>query len=110
MKNALRKSVALFISHCFGHCPPPLPPQAMLKAPAMILGVKSPSNQHCIGGGGGMREFAVFLRKCPKTFGQDCRCMRMYKQCFSRAKSLLARGCVNRGKIASFLPLVNLWT
>ena len=21
-----------------------------------------------------MREFAVFLRKCPKTFGQDCRC------------------------------------
>ena len=20
-----------------------------------------------------MREFAVFLRKCPKTFGQDCR-------------------------------------
>ena len=39
----------------------------------MILGVKGPSNQHCIGGGGGMREFAVFLRKCPKTFGQDCR-------------------------------------
>ena len=39
--------------------PSPLPPQAMLKAPAMILGVKSPSNQHCIGGGGGMREFAV---------------------------------------------------
>ena len=22
-KNALRKSVALFISHCCGHCPPP---------------------------------------------------------------------------------------
>ena len=21
-----------------------------------------------------MREFAVFLRKCPKTFGQDCSC------------------------------------
>ena len=46
----------------------------MLKAPEMILGVKGPSNQHCIGGGGGMREFAVFLRKFPKTFGQDCRC------------------------------------
>ena len=45
----------------------------MLKASAMILGVKGPSNQHCIGGGEGMREFAVFLRKCPKTFGQDCR-------------------------------------
>ena len=45
----------------------------MLKAPAMILDVKGPSNQHCIGGGGGMREFAVFLPKCPKTFGQDCR-------------------------------------
>ena len=44
----------------------------MLKVPAMILGVKGPSNQHCIGGGGGMRKFAVFLRKCPKTFGQDC--------------------------------------
>ena len=65
VKNALRKSVALFISHCFGHCPPPSSP--------MILGVKGPSNQHCSGGGGGMREFAVFLRKCPKTFGQDCR-------------------------------------
>ena len=47
----------------------------MLKAPAMILGVKGPSNQHCIGGGGGMREFAVFLLKCPKTFGKDCRNM-----------------------------------
>ena len=44
----------------------------MLKAPAMILGVKGPSNQHCRGGGGGMRESAVFLQKCPKTFGQDC--------------------------------------
>ena len=61
VKNALRKSVALFISHCFARCPPPLPPQAMLKAPAMILGVKGPSNQHCIGGGGGIRGFAVFL-------------------------------------------------
>ena len=44
----------------------------MLKVPAMILGVKGPSNQHCNGGGGGMREFAVFWGKCPKTFGQDC--------------------------------------
>ena len=50
----------------------PLPPQAMLKVPAMILGVKGPSNQHCSGGGGEMREFVVFLRKCPKAFGQDC--------------------------------------
>ena len=61
VKNALRKSVALFIAHCFGHCSPPALPQAMLKAPAMSLGVKGPSNHHCIGGGGGMREFAVFL-------------------------------------------------
>ena len=68
MKNALLKSVALFWS-----LPSPLPPQPMLKAPAMIRGVKGPSDQHCIGGGGGMREFAVFLRKCPKTFGQHCR-------------------------------------
>ena len=43
----------------------------MLKAPAMILGVKDPSKQHRIGDGGGMPEYAVFLRKCPKTFGQD---------------------------------------
>ena len=27
VKNALRKSVALFISHCFGHCPPPSHPK-----------------------------------------------------------------------------------
>ena len=33
----------------------------MLKVPGMTLGVKGPSNQHCIGGGGGMREFAGFL-------------------------------------------------
>ena len=46
--------------------------QAMLKAPAMILGVKGASKQHCIVGGGGMHEFTVFLRKCPKTFGQKC--------------------------------------
>ena len=26
----------------------------------------------------GMREFAVFLRKCPKTFGQDCRSSKAY--------------------------------
>ena len=45
----------------------------MLKAPAMILGVKGPSNQHCIVGGGGMHEFAGFVQKYPKTFGQDCR-------------------------------------
>ena len=38
----------------------------------MFLSVKGPSNQHCIAGGGGMREFGEFLRKCPKTFGQDC--------------------------------------
>ena len=64
----------------------PLPPQAMLKAPAMILGVKGPSNQHCIGGGGGgMREFAVFLQKCPKTFGQDCRFLNRFL--FSEEKS-----------------------
>ena len=26
-----------------------------------------------------MREFAVFLRKCPKTFGQDCRLVQTEK-------------------------------
>ena len=69
MKNPSRKSVALdCLYHTVlvtAHSPPP-------KVPAMILGVKGPSNQHCIAGGGGMREFAGFLRKCPKTFGQDC--------------------------------------
>ena len=53
------------------HCPPLLR-QAMLKVPAMILGVKGPSNQHCIAGGGRMRQFAGFLRKYQKTFRQDC--------------------------------------
>ena len=38
----------------------------------MILGVKDASNQHCIGGGGECANFAGFLRKCPKNFGQDC--------------------------------------
>ena len=56
----------------FWSLPSPFLPQAMLRTHAMILGVKGPSNQHCIAGGGGMCEFAVFLRKCPKTFGQDC--------------------------------------
>ena len=51
--------------------PSPLLPQAMLKAPAMILGVKGASNQHCIVGGEGMHEFARFLQKFPTTFGQD---------------------------------------
>ena len=69
MKNALRK---LCSYHTVFVTALPLLLQAMLKAPAMILGVKGPSNQHCRGGGGGMRESAVFLRKCPKTFGQDC--------------------------------------
>ena len=73
MKNALRKSVALSDITLFWSLPSPFLPQAMLKVPAMILGVKRASNQHCIGGGGGMHEFAVFLQKCPKTFGQDCR-------------------------------------
>ena len=72
VKNALRKSAALFISHCFGNCRLPSSPQAMLKVPAMILGVQGPPNQHCIAGGGGMCEFATFLQKCPKTFGKDC--------------------------------------
>ena len=39
------------------------PPQAMLKAPAMILGVKGASNQHRTGGRGecaNMRVFDVF--------------------------------------------------
>ena len=57
----------------FWSLPSPLHRQAMLKVPAMILGVKGPSNQHCIEGGGEMREFAGFWRKCPKTFDQDCR-------------------------------------
>ena len=56
----------------FWSLPFPLLCQAMLKVPAMILGVKSASNQHCIGGGGGMHKFVVFLRKCPKSFIQDC--------------------------------------
>ena len=55
----------------------------MLKVPAMILGVKGASNQQCIGGGRGMREFAGGgggrgLQKCPKTFGQDCRCTKCF--------------------------------
>ena len=44
----------------------------MLKVPAMMLGVKDNSNQHCMAGGGGMREFVGVLCKCPKTFGLDC--------------------------------------
>ena len=100
VKNALRTSVALFISHCFGHCLPPLPPQAMLKGPAMILGVKGPSNQHYIGGGGGMREFAVFLRKCPKTFGQDCSLCQI-----NRAKRMLMLGLTVFSKQAILLSL-----
>ena len=44
----------------------------------MILGVKGASNQHCIGGGGEMGEFAGFGGKCPKTFGQDCRLLLLY--------------------------------
>ena len=31
VKNALRKSVSLFISHCFGHCPPPSSPKQYWK-------------------------------------------------------------------------------
>ena len=64
----------------------------MLKAPAVILGVKSPSNQHCIGGGGGMHEFAVFLRKCPKTFGQDCSFQNIAQR-FERKCRVLLRVC-----------------
>ena len=51
--------------------PSPLLPQAMLKARAIILGVKGASKQHCKDSGGGMREF-VEKKKCPNTFGQDC--------------------------------------
>ena len=39
------------------------------------------SKLHC--GWRGIREFAVFLRKCPKTFGQDCR--------YSHIKELLRK-------------------
>ena len=46
--------------------PPLLLPQAMLKMSAMILGVKGVSNQHCIGGGRGMREFARFCESVPR--------------------------------------------
>ena len=75
-----RVSLLLCLYHTVLVTALPLLPQAMLKAPAMILGVKGPSNQHCIGGGGGMREFGVFLRKCPKTFGQDCTIWTSLKQ------------------------------
>lgn len=46
---------------------PPTSHQAMLKMPAMFLGMKGASNQHCIADGGEMGEFAGL-----KTFGQDC--------------------------------------
>ena len=71
MKNALCNSVALFISHCFGHCPPP---------PSIVESACNDSGcEVCfihiasIGCGGGIGNFAGFLQKCPKTFGQDCR-------------------------------------
>ena len=48
------------------------PSSPKMKVPAMILGVKGASNQHCIEGGVGMREIQGFLRKHPKSFGQDC--------------------------------------
>ena len=56
MKTTLCKSVAL--------------PQAMLKVPAMILGVKGTSNQHCIGVEGGMREFAGFCKSVPRRLAK----------------------------------------
>ena len=40
---------------------PPPPPRNVESACNVILGVKGPSNQHRILGGGGMCEFAVFL-------------------------------------------------
>ena len=47
----------------FWSLPSPLLPQAMLNAPAMILGVKGPSNQHCISGWRGIaRICGVFLK------------------------------------------------
>ena len=60
----------MFISHCFGHCPSPLL-QAMLKAPAMILGVKGPSNQRCSGGeGGGCANLRCFCESVPRLLAR----------------------------------------
>ena len=58
----------------FWSLPFSLLPQAMLKVPSLILGVKGVSNQqHEIGGGGGMYGFAGFLQKGPNIFTHDCR-------------------------------------
>ena len=81
MKNALWKSVYMAWLWSF---PSLLLPQAMLIAPAMILGVKGASNQHCIGDGGGMRKYAGYFRSVTRLLA---RIVVLYNIC-----SLLAGG------------------
>ena len=50
--------------------PSPLLRQAMLKVPAMILGVKGALNQHCIAGGGECANLRGFCESAPRLLAR----------------------------------------
>ena len=71
VKNDLRKSVFLFISHCFGHCLPPSSPKQFESA-CNDSGCEGCFKSTLHSEWRGNARICGFLRKYPKTFGHDC--------------------------------------
>ena len=78
--------------------PSPLFPKAMLKAPAMILGVKGASNQHCIAVEGESENLRSFCESVPRLLARIVGTRGMTQENTGAVCSLACVGSV-RGKM-----------
>ena len=70
VKNALRKSGALFISHCFGHCPPPSHPKQCWKRLQWFWVWRALQINIAVGVEGGCANLRCFCESVPRLLAR----------------------------------------
>ena len=94
VKNTLRKSAALFISHCFGHCPPPSHPKQCWKRLQWFWVWRALQINIALGVEGGCANLRCFWESVPRLLARivgHLLCLYVAQKCRKRPVVYICR-------------------